>query len=188
MARCRLRADGEPVASGGRRIWVALACIAALVAVAAPAALPASSTSMAGLESGLLQQLNAVRADHGLPALRANAKLAAAADQHSREMADDGYFDHNSVDGTSFSSRIAKWYPLGGFHSWLVGENLLWSSPTVDPSGAVAMWMRSAPHRANILNRNFRDIGIGAVYSTSARGAYTHVPVTIVTTDFGVRR
>jgi uncharacterized protein YkwD len=50
------------------------------------------------------------------------------------------------------------------------------------------MWMRSAPHRANILNRNFRDIGIGAVYSTSARGAYTHVPVTIVTTDFGVRR
>src|SRR5436305_6139034 len=100
MARSRLRADAQPVASGGRRIWVALACIAALVAVAAPAALSASSTSMAGLESGLLQQLNAVRADHGLPALRANAKLAAAADQHSHEMADDGYFDHTSADGT----------------------------------------------------------------------------------------
>jgi uncharacterized protein YkwD len=62
---------------------------------------------MTGLESGVLQQLNAVRAEHGLPALRANAKLAAAADQHSREMADDGYFDHNSVDGTSFANRIA---------------------------------------------------------------------------------
>jgi uncharacterized protein YkwD len=169
-------------------MWVALACIAAVVAVAAPAAFSESSASMAGLESGLLQQLNAVRADHGLPALRANARLAAAADQHSREMADDGYFNHDSVDGTSFSSRIARWYPLGTFHSWLVGENLLWSSPTVDPSGAVAMWMRSAPHRANILNPRFRDIGIGAVYSTSARGTYTHLPVTIITTDFGVRR
>jgi uncharacterized protein YkwD len=50
------------------------------------------------------------------------------------------------------------------------------------------MWMRSAPHRANILNPRFRDIGIGAVYSTSARGTYTHLPVTIITTDFGVRR
>jgi uncharacterized protein YkwD len=188
MARRRLCADGERVASGGRRIWVALACIAALVAVAAPAALSASTTSMTGLESGVLQQLNAVRADHGLPALRSNAKLAAAADQHSREMADDGYFDHNSIDGTSFANRIAKWYSLASFHSWYVGENLLWSSPSVDPSGAVALWMRSPGHRANILNSRFREIGIGAVYSTSAGGAFTHLPVTIITTDFGVRR
>ena len=143
---------------------------------------------MASLESGLLQQLNAVRADHGLAALRSNSKLAAAANQHSREMADDGYFDQNSVDGTTFADRIAKWYPLGSFRSWFVGENLLWSSPTVDPSRAVAMWMRSPGHRANILSPRFRDVGIGAVYSTSARGTFTHLPVTIITTDFGVRR
>ena len=165
-----------------------MACVAALVALTAPAALSASSTSMAGLEAGVLQQLNAVRADHGLSALRTNAKLAAAASQHSREMANDGYFEHNSVDGTSFATRIAKWYPLGSFHSWIVGENLLWSSPSVDPPEAVAMWMRSPGHRANILNPRFREIGIGAVYSTSARGTYTHLPVTIITTDFGVRR
>ena len=172
-------------------MWVALACIAALVAVATPAALSASSAtrvSVASLESGLLQDLNAVRADHGLAALRSNAKLAAAAEQHSREMAADGYFDHNSADGTSFSARIAKWYPIGGYRSWVVGENLLWSSPTVDPSRALGMWMRSPGHRANILNANWREIGIGAVYSTSAGGAFTHLPVTIITTDFGVRR
>jgi uncharacterized protein YkwD len=172
-------------------MWLVFVCAAAVVAIAAPAAVPASSassTSMTGLESGLLQQLNAVRADHGLSALRPNARLATAAEQHSREMADDGYFDHNSVDGTSFSARVAKWYPLASFHSWSVAENLLWSSPSVDPSGAVAMWMRSPPHRANILNPRFQDIGIGAVHSTSARGTYTHRPVTIITTDFGVRR
>ena len=172
-------------------MWVVFACVAALLAVAAPAALSAPSTtqaSVANLESGLLQQLNAVRADRGLPALRPNARLAAAAEQHSREMADDGYFNHSSVDGTSFSDRIAKWYPMGSFHSWYVGENLLWMSPTVDPSRAVAMWMRSPAHRANILNPQWRDVGIGAVYSNSAGGAFTHLPVTIVTTDFGVRR
>jgi uncharacterized protein YkwD len=143
---------------------------------------------MTALESGVLQQLNAVRAGHGLAALRSNAKLAAAADQHSREMADDGYFDHNSLDGTSFATRISKWYPLARFHSWYVGENLLWSSPSVDPSGAVAMWMKSPPHRATILSPRFREVGIGAVYSTSAGGTFAHLPVTIITTDFGVRR
>jgi len=172
-------------------VWFVLACAAAVVAIAAPAALSASSstsTSVASLESGLLQQLNAVRTDRGVSALRLNGKLAAAAEQHSREMADDGYFQHDSFDGTSFSDRIAKWYPFANYRSWLVGENLLWSSPSVEPSGAVAMWMRSPAHRANILNPRWREIGIGVVYSTSARGAFTHLPVTIITTDFGVRR
>jgi uncharacterized protein YkwD len=178
------------MASAGSRIWVALACAAALVAVSAPAALSqtARGTSVAALEVGLLQQLNTVRADHGLSALRSNVRLAAAADQHSREMADDGYFDHNSFDGTSFSARIARWYPAANYRSWAVGENLLWSSPSVEPSGAVAMWMRSPAHRANILNPRWRDVGIGAVQSSSAGGAFTHRPVTIVTTDFGIRR
>ena len=172
-------------------MWFALACASAVVAIAAPAAFSAPSasrTSVAGLEAGLLQQLNSIRADHGLTALRSNPRLAAAADQHSREMADDGYFDHKSFDGTSFSTRIAKWYSLNGFHSWMVGENILWWSPRVDASDAVALWMRSPGHRANILSSQFRDIGIGVVYSTKAGGSFTHVPVTIITTDFGVRR
>jgi uncharacterized protein YkwD len=50
------------------------------------------------------------------------------------------------------------------------------------------MWMKSPPHRANILDPRWREIGVGAVYSASARGAFTHRPVTIITTDFGVRR
>ena len=143
---------------------------------------------MTDLEVGVLQQLNAVRADHGLAPLRANAKLATAADQHSREMADDGYFDHNSVDGTSFSTRISKWYSVAGYSSWGVAENLLWFSPSIGPSGAVNLWMHSGGHRANILNPRWRDVGVGAVYSTTAHGAFTHRPVTIITTDFGVRR
>jgi uncharacterized protein YkwD len=103
-------------------------------------------------------------------------------------MANDGYFDHNSVDGTSFSTRIAKWYSLTGYRSWGVAENLLWSSPSIGPSAAVNLWMHSGSHRANILNPRWHDVGIGAVHSTTARGAFTRRPVTIITTDFGVRR
>ena len=172
-------------------MWFVLACAAALVAIAAPAAVSASSsttTSVASLESGLLQQLNSVRTDHGVSALRLNAKLAVAAEQHSREMADDGYFQHSSFDGTSFSDRIAKWYPFANYRTWVVGENLLWSSPSLEPSGAVAMWMRSPAHRANILNPRWREIGISAEHFTAAPGAYKGLAVTIITTDFGVRR
>ena len=179
------------MASGGSRTFVVLACVAALVAIAAPAALSAASTNrstLVSLESGVLRQLNAVRSGHGLVALRESPGLAAAALQHSREMADDGYFEHNSFDGTSFSTRIAHWYSLGRYRSWMVGENLLWSSPTVDPARALDMWMRSPEHRANILNPRWRDIGVGAVHASAPGGAFGNHAVTIITTDFGVRR
>src|SRR5205823_2262255 len=147
MARTRMAADHPYMASGGSRIFTVLACVAALVAVSAPAALSAPSsntTTLASLVSGLLRQLHAIRTDRGLVALRSNSRLAAAATEHSREMAEDGYFDHSSFDGTSFSTRIAHWYPASGYRSWAVGENLLWSSPTIDPAGALDLWMRSA--------------------------------------------
>ena len=130
-----MAADHPYMASEGSRAFIVLACVAALVAIATPAALSAPSanrSTLVSLESGVLRQLNAIRSDHGLVALRESPALSAAALQHSREMAADGYFAHDSVDGTTFSSRIAHWYPAGGYRRWMVGENLLWSSPTVD--------------------------------------------------------
>lgn len=186
-----MAADHPHMASGGSRTFVVLALAAAVVSIAAPAAFSAASTdtaTLASLESGVLRQLNAIRADHGLVALRESSALAAAATQHSREMADDGYFEHTSFDGTAFSTRIAHWYATTGYRSWSVGENLLWSSPTVDPARALGMWMGSAGHRANILNPRWREVGVGAVHTSSAGGAYRDLPVTIITTDFGVRR
>jgi uncharacterized protein YkwD len=178
------------MASLGRTVVAALACVVSVAAVAAPAAFSSSnreSSSLAALESGVLHQLNAIRAEHGLVPLRSSARLAAAAAQHSHEMAADGYFAHDSANGSSFSTRIAHWYPLKGHGYWAVGENLLWSSPTVDPGHALSLWMHSPEHRANILNAGWREIGVGAVHAT-AGGAFRNLPVTIITTDFGVRR
>jgi cysteine-rich secretory family protein len=64
-----------------------------------------------GLEQGVLTKLNVLRRGHGLVPLRRSSGLAAAAGQHSTEMANRGYFGHSSADGLSFDRRIAHFYP-----------------------------------------------------------------------------
>jgi uncharacterized protein YkwD len=174
---------------GGRRIAV-FACALAALAVTAPAALSSQRESRAvtSLDEGVLHELNAIRIQYGLVPLRQNAQLAAAAAQHSLEMTEDGYFSHSSFDGTSFSTRISHFYNLSRYSSWAVGENLLWSSPSINPAGAVRMWMRSPGHRENILNAGWREIGVAAVHAPRAGGTFGKHPVTVITTDFGVRR
>jgi uncharacterized protein YkwD len=156
----------------------------------APAAVPAGGriTTPTALESGVLEQLNAIRAQHGLAPLHLNARLSAAAAQHSREMGADGYFRHESADGTAFWKRIARYYTSNNYGYWSVGENLLWSSPDVRPAKAIDLWMHSPEHRANMLSTRWREIGVAAVHVVAAPGSYKGLPVTIVTTDFGVRR
>jgi uncharacterized protein YkwD len=178
-----------------RIVGPAIAAILLASAVAAPAgarqarsAGPArTSTAMRALASGILVDLNRVRAQHGLAPLRPSTKLNAAASQHSREMARVGYFSHNSADGSVFWRRIQRFYASSGYGSWSVGENLLWSSPDVDAAGAIKMWMGSPEHRANILNSSWREVGLSAVHSDSAPGTYHGLGVTIVTADFGAR-
>src|SRR6476619_4313802 len=82
--------------------------------------------TLTGLETGVLSQLNGIRATHGLKPLRLNARLSAAAAQHSREMGTAGYFEHESRDGTAFWKRIDRFYASNRYGYWSVGENLLW--------------------------------------------------------------
>ena len=166
---------------------VALA-VSTAVSLAPAGATTNGRTAMRSLESGVLAQVNALRRSHGLVPLRLSAKLSFAARQHSSEMASRGYFSHDSLDGSHFDRRIARFYPMGGRRYWSVGENLLWSSPAVDAPGALQMWLDSPEHRANLLTARWREIGISAVHAASAPGTYGGREVTIITTDFGVRR
>jgi uncharacterized protein YkwD len=103
-------------------------------------------------------------------------------------MARVGYFAHESADGSSFDKRIARFYPSGRRPYWSVGENLLWSSPSIDAAGALQLWLNSPPHRENLLTARWREIGISAIHVAAAPGTFGGQPVTIVTADFGVRR
>jgi uncharacterized protein YkwD len=147
-----------------------------------------TNSAMAVLEQGVIARMNAIRRGHGLRPLRHNARLATAADFHSRDMARRGYFEHDSANGTAFWRRIERFYPSRGFRSWTVGENLLWGTDRYGAAFAVREWMHSPPHRENILSRDWREVGIGAVFVAAARGEYRGRAVTIVTADFGSRR
>jgi len=184
-------ADLFPVSTRGARIAVAVALCTLLGALAAPGARSGSGethVALTGLESGVLSDLNRIRAAHGLKPLRLDARLTAAAAQHNREMGTAGYFEHESHDGTAFWKRIGRFYDSNGYGYWSVGENLLWSSPEVDAAGALDLWMHSPEHRANILTARWREIGVSAQHFAAAPGTYKGLEVTIITTDFGIRR
>lgn len=161
--------------------------VLALVVCAVPAASAKNKATLDSFENAVFQKLNQTRVNHGLVPLRLSTRLTTASNVHSVEMADDGYFDHSSRDGTPFWKRVDQWYGSSGYRYWSVGENLLWASPSLTPDRAIAMWMASPEHRANILNAQWREIGIAAVHLNSAPGVYRGLPVTVITTDFGAR-
>jgi uncharacterized protein YkwD len=171
---------------------LAAAVVVAALALAAPAtagdANTRTITAANALESAVLVEINAFRAQHGLAPLRLNGRLRAAADAHSLAMVRRGFFAHASSDGTSFWKRVERWYGSKGYGYWSVGENLLWSSPDVSARGALQMWLDSPPHRKNLLTARWREIGLSAVHATSAPGSFNGAEVTVVTADFGVRR
>jgi uncharacterized protein YkwD len=183
-------ADSDGMTRRAVRLLAVLALGLSLSSLTAPAGATGTRTSnaMRSLEASLLVQINDLRRSHRLVPLRLSSKLTLAARQHSTEMAARGYFSHSSANGSRFDRRIARYYPPGGRRYWSVGENLLWSSPDVDAGHALQMWLNSPEHRANLLTARWREVGISAVHATSAPGTYGGRQVTIITTDFGVRR
>lgn len=171
------------------RLLAGLAAIlVTLLAPSSGSADPRGTTAPATqVQSALLDQVNVLRTGHGLRRLTFSPALTAAANAHSSEMARLGYFSHNSANGSSFSTRIGRFYPLRGFHSWTVGENLVWGGPDISALRAFKLWLASPPHRANLLSPRWREIGIGAMHSTSAPGTFGGRPTTVVTADFGAR-
>lgn len=146
-----------------------------------------SGVALSALESGLLARVNAVRRSHGLRALKISRALSAAANYHSRQMIQHGFFEHESRGGGAFWKRVERFYGSRGYSSWEVGENLAYGSPDLGAAATVRMWMNSAGHRENLLSRSWREIGLGAAHVGSAGGEFGGGPVTVITADFGTR-
>jgi len=170
------------------RILVAAAALALAAPAAAAPSRSARSVAVTSDESAIVAAINAVRATHGLVPVKLSTPLTVVATQHSEEMAARGYFAHESADGSAFWKRVQLRYASASFGYWSTGENLVWASPDLDAPKAIDLWMASPAHRANILARRWREIGISLVHATAAPGVYNGLDVTIVTTDFGVRR
>ena len=127
---------------------------------------------------------NQIRSQKGLPLLKDNAKLRKAAVGHSSAMVGQGYFDHVSPDGRTFVDRIIGAGYAKRNDGWTLGENLAWGTGELSTAnGLMNAWMNSSGHKANILKKAYREVGIGiriGVPSDEAVGA-------TVTADFGVK-
>lgn len=127
---------------------------------------------------------NQIRSQKGLPLLKENAKLRKAALGHSSAMVSQGYFDHTSPDGGTFVDRVIGAGYAKRNDGWTLGENLAWGTGELSSAdGLMDSWMNSSGHKANILKKAYREVGIGirvGVPSDEAVGA-------TVTTDFGVK-
>lgn len=110
-------------------------------------------------EQQVLALINQARRDNGCNVdLVMSSKLTAAAYNHSRDMAINNYFSHTGSDGSTMVTRAQA---AGYSFSWLA-ENIAAGYST--PKDAVDGWMNSSGHRANILNCNLRETGIGYYY------------------------
>jgi uncharacterized protein YkwD len=167
------------------RLALALVVLGALIAPVS--AFSSSASPATSLARQVLTEMNATRRAHGLAPLRSSAALNAAAADHSREMARNGYFSHDSADGSPFWKRVQRYYPSGSGRGWSVGENLLWSSPSIGAAGAIRAWLKSHEHRRNMLDPRWRDVGISTLHVAAAPGVFDGLEVTLVTADFGVR-
>jgi uncharacterized protein YkwD len=156
-------------------------------AVSQPEARASQASRLSAYESSIVGRINALRGVRGLRPLRVSRLLNVAASYHTAQMGARGFFEHESANGAPFWRRIERFYPSRAYRTWSVGENILWGSPDIGANEAVREWMQSPPHRANLLSREWREIGLGASNFRSAPGTYRGRQVTIVTADFGVR-
>ncbi|MFD7237879.1 CAP domain-containing protein [Streptomyces syringium] len=109
----------------------------------------------ARLAQQVVEMVNAERARAGCSPVTVNAKLQAAAQGHSDDMAARDYYDHTTPEGKSPGDRMTA----AGYRWSTYGENIF-KSPK-DARTAMDGWMKSQGHRDNILNCSFKEIGVG---------------------------
>ncbi len=149
--------------------------------VAAKPENPGANPPTEGVNTNFVDQVvsltNQFRAENGLAPLTSNPELQAAAQDHSKDMAQSDYFSHTSLDGSTFSDRINA----EGYKARALGENIAAGQPT--PEAVVQSWIDSPGHRANLLNPAYTNIGVGYVDLKNDPGNLNYG--TYWTQDFG---
>jgi uncharacterized protein YkwD len=125
------------------------------------------------MDAAVVCLVNQQRTEHGLPPLREQTQLEAAAQQWANWMVSADDFTH----GSDFAGRIAA----KGYVWQAAAENIATGYRT--PAGVVRTWMRSADHCRNILTPVYRDVGTGV--SPHPVSGWANTPATW-TEDFGL--
>src|SRR3954451_4821392 len=136
-------------ADGGRRRryqrWAGV--LAAVVAIGLPL-LAATTAEASGGAGEFVSLTNSARSNHGVSRLAVSSDLSSVAQRQAQRMADKGELFHNP----KLSSEVHNWQKIG--------ENVGYGPDALSIHNA---FMHSAGHRANILDSDFRQIGVGVV-------------------------
>jgi len=168
---------------------------AVLLLLLAPPAAPGScadrnlaptSDNLGVVRAAVVCLHNEVRARHDLPRIKENPRLRSAAVGHSANMVSRGFFAHTDPSGTTMVDRVrAAGYVRDGDRRWAVGENLAWGKGNRAKAARIMRtWMASPGHRAAVLNRTYRHLGVGIATGVPPGGTSGAT----YTMDFGMRR
>ncbi|MFF8844359.1 CAP domain-containing protein [Streptomyces sp. NPDC015127] len=119
-----------------------------------PAA-PSTAPPASGDVARVVQLVNSERSKAGCSPVTLNAKLSKAAQDHSEDMAAHRNMSHTGSDGSEAGDRITR----AGYNWSTYGENVAYGYET--PESVMAGWMSSPGHKENILNCEFKEIGVG---------------------------
>ena len=100
-----------------------------------------------------------------------------AAQKQTIDMACNGFVGHTGTDGSDLGGRL----DLFGYFWMVAGENV--AAGYANPAAMVAGWMASSGHRANMLDPEFTEAGVGYIYHASDSLGQRHY----WTMDFGAR-
>jgi hypothetical protein len=114
-------------------------------------------------EERLFLAANQVRSQQGLGSLKWDDSLAAAARGHAQLIAQNGQLSHQYSGEADVAARAAQ----AGAHFQAIAENIA-LGPTTE--SIQSQWMKSMPHRTNILDPNLNAIG----FAVAERGGYLY--------------
>jgi uncharacterized protein YkwD len=148
----------------------------ALCVLAVCLAAPAQSASRALHRNGALASTrdaiiactNSERAKHGLAPLRRSRVLRRAAQFHARNMSRRHFFAHKDIAGRTPADRVLMFQKRNHFH--FIGENI--AAGYGSGRSACHSWLVSSTHRHNILDPEYRWIGVGYASGNGGDGTY----------------
>jgi uncharacterized protein YkwD len=155
-------------------VLLAIAAVGFTFSAMPAAADPVTAPAM---ESAVLSEMNIARANNHRAPLRMLSVLTRPARAQSRYLRKAGLLSHDSRDGSPFWTRLER----AGFPSThSMGENLVELGGCNESTArlAVQLWMHSAAHRSNLLDKRYRVTGVGVSFSANC-------DVTVITADFG---
>lgn len=136
-------------------------------------ALFSACTTESAAEVKTYEDINAMRAEAGLPPLTPDPGLLGIARHRSDDMAKEGYFSHEPPDDCNYVCLMDE----NGVPYAYAGENIAWNDYPWDQTAdvAVRMWRNSPPHYANITNCHYERFATGVAKAPNGKIYYTMI-------------